>query len=84
MKKETLQEAAKNYAENEIKNRGDNNDKLICSIDFINGAKWEAEQDKNKYSEKEVRLMLSEAFKASQEGYAISADNIIEQFKKIK
>jgi hypothetical protein len=46
-KLETLQEAAKNYAENEIKNRGNDSDKLICSIDFIEGAKWQAEQDKH-------------------------------------
>jgi hypothetical protein len=34
------------------------------------------------YSEEEVRLMLSESFKASQEGYDITSDSIIEQFKK--
>jgi hypothetical protein len=34
------------------------------------------------YSEEEVRIMLSESFKASQEGYNITADEIIEQFKK--
>ena len=43
-KQETLEEAAKKYAENEIKDRGDANDKLICSIDFINGAKWQQER----------------------------------------
>jgi hypothetical protein len=54
-KQETLEEAAKNYAENEIKDRGNNNDKLICSIDFIEGAKWQQEQDKNKYSEEDMK-----------------------------
>lgn len=34
------------------------------------------------YSEEEVRLMLSESFKASQEGYNITSNEIIEQFKK--
>ena len=43
------------------------------------GAKWQAERS---YSEDEVRIMLSESFKASQEGYNITSDEIIEQFKK--
>jgi len=43
------------------------------------GANWQAEK---MYSEEEVRLMLSESFKASQEGYDITADDIIKQFKK--
>jgi hypothetical protein len=34
------------------------------------------------YSQEDVRFMLSESFKASQEGYNITADEIIEQFKK--
>lgn len=43
------------------------------------GANWQAE---GRYSEGEVRLMLSESFKSSQEGYNITADEIIGQFKK--
>ena len=58
-KQETLKEAAKEYAENEIKDRGTDDDKLICSIDFIAGAKWQQEQDKNKYSEEEVLEILN-------------------------
>jgi len=54
---ETLQEAAKNYAENEIKNRGNDSDKLICSIDFINGAKWDEER---RYSEEDLRTAFTE------------------------
>jgi hypothetical protein len=42
--KETIEEAAKEYAENEIKDRGTDNDKLICSIDFIAGAKWQSQK----------------------------------------
>ena len=41
---ETIEEAAKNYAEDEIKNRGNKNDKLICMIDFSAGANWMAER----------------------------------------
>jgi hypothetical protein len=40
------------------------------------------EQNKKMYSEEEVRLMLSESFKASLEGYDITADSIIEQLNK--
>jgi len=39
-------------------------------------------KSQNLYSEEEVRLMLSESFKASQEGYDITSDDIIVQFKK--
>jgi hypothetical protein len=46
---------------------------------FVEGAEWQSER---MYSEDEVRLMLSESFKASQEGYNITADEIIQQFKK--
>jgi hypothetical protein len=48
MKQETLEEAAENYSANELSKLG-----------FINGAKWQQEQDKNKYSEEE----LKEAFR---------------------
>jgi hypothetical protein len=46
---------------------------------MVDIAKWQQER---MYSEEEVRLMLSESFKASQEDYNITADEIIEQFKK--
>lgn len=41
-KPDTIKEAAKKYAENEIKDRGTNSDKIICGIDFIAGAKSDA------------------------------------------
>ena len=72
--KTTLEEAAEKYSEG--------NDLEYAYVQeipaFIAGAKWQQER---MYSEEEVKLMLSESFKASQEGYDISADNIIEQFK---
>jgi hypothetical protein len=46
-------------------------------------AKFQQEQDR-KYSEEEVRMMLSESFNASIEGYDITADEIIEQVKNNK
>ena len=47
--KETLEEFAQNYA---IKT-GNHNDKDV----IIDGAKWQQEQDKNKYSEEEVKAI---------------------------
>jgi hypothetical protein len=55
MKQETLEEVAEHYAENEIKDRGTYKDKLICSIDFMAGAKWQKERS---YSEEEVIKLL--------------------------
>jgi hypothetical protein len=75
-KQETLEDAAVKYATNHG---------MMAYVfpekreSFINGAKWQSER---MYSEEEVRLMLSESFKASQEGYDITSDSIIEQFKK--
>lgn len=40
-KQETPEEAAAKYAESELENRGTFDDKVICSIDFIAGAKWQ-------------------------------------------
>ncbi len=39
-------------------------------------------QEQKMYSEEEARKMLSESFNATIEGYNITADEIIEQFKK--
>jgi len=70
-KQETLEEAAKIHL---------NSGKIPNDYQsFIQGSKWQAERS---YSKEEVRLMLSESFKASQEGYNITADEIIQQFKK--
>ena len=82
--KETLEEAAENYGwriKTNIFSDQVKANELAESAkqDFIEGAKWQAER---MYSEEEVRLMLSESFKASQEGYNITADEIIKQHKK--
>jgi len=49
---------------------------------YFNIDKPTSSQTERMYSEEEVRLMLSESFKASQEGYDITTDDIIKQFKK--
>jgi hypothetical protein len=51
-KQETLEEAAEDYG-NSIGNKDG-----TAQFDFIKGAKWQQEQDKNKYSEEEVLSML--------------------------
>lgn len=57
--KQILKEAASEYAENEIKDRGTERDKLICSIDFIAGAEWMEWQTKMTYTQAEVEELLS-------------------------
>jgi hypothetical protein len=58
MKQETLEEAAKYYAHNYFEMHDTNNYKALKQ-GFEAGAKWQQEQDKNKYSEEE----LKEAFR---------------------
>jgi hypothetical protein len=84
MKQETLEEVAEHYAENEIKDRGTYKDKLICSIDFMAGAKWQQERS---YSEEEVLVKLYECLGhfAYEHNIVINGNEIdkwFEQFKK--
>jgi len=63
MNKETLEEAAKRLYPDNMVDLGFNNilnSSLIKRIDFIAGAKWQQNQEPNKYSEEE----LKEAFKS--------------------
>ena len=56
----------------------------FCSIEKVKELCYQAkemEKQERMYSEEEVRMMLSESFNASIEGYDITADEIIEQFK---
>lgn len=48
-----------------------------CFIESYNKS-----QETHPFSEEDVRFMLSEAFKASQEGYQITADEIIQIWKE--
>jgi hypothetical protein len=52
MEKETIEEAAENYV-------WDSLFPIEEKSSFMNGAKWQAEQDKNKYSEEEVIELLN-------------------------
>lgn len=87
-KQETLKEVAKEYAENEIKDRGTDDDKLICSIDFIAGAKWQQEQDKKRYSEEDMIKAIyfgaggMYGYQIGEEGYDINQiKRFLETFK---
>ena len=77
MKKETLEEAAENYAE---EYKGEEQDPWF---DFMEGAKWQQEQDKNKYSEEEVFKLLKEFNKQKLKlGNNFNVKEWFEQFKK--
>jgi hypothetical protein len=72
MNKETLEEAAENYAKQF--------DWEAC-VDFKEGAKWQQEQDKNKYSEEDMKKYAS--YMLTHTKY-ITPKEWFEQFKKNK
>ena len=72
-KQETLEEAAERYA------TGKSSSDLFKEAhirDFINGAKWQQEQDKNKFSEEEFQIKLYE--------FIINGNEINEWFEQFK
>jgi hypothetical protein len=78
--KETLEEAAENYSKTFIEDDG------TSEVDFIEGAKWQAEQNKNKYSEEEVidliqSLSMNEQFDEYCSVSKETAKYFLEQFK---
>ena len=56
---ETLEEAAKKYANKKGDIPTTKLEDAIFKQGFIDGAKWQQEQNKNLYSEEEVRKMFS-------------------------
>lgn len=73
-KQETLEEVAKNYAK-----------ESIFSIEekraFIDGAEWQQEQDKNKYSEEDLDAFRK--FMIQEQNFSKSClDVFVKQFKK--
>lgn len=66
--------------ENYYSHRDDGDDRVFYSTqvrEIINKS-----QEVYSFSEEDVRFMLSEAFKASQEGYQITTDEIIQLWKE--
>ena len=81
MNKETLEEAAYNYVKSDLKKTplyGMFNDT------FIEGAKWQAEQDKNMYSEEEVLSILKQTEVSKTSILQLGITKWFEQFKKNK
>ena len=70
-KQETLEEVAKKQWGNVHR---------IGVLGFIEGAKWQQEQDKKMYSEEDMINRTQVVFELTNKGYSI--DEIIEQFKK--
>lgn len=86
-KHETLKQAALRYASKKLQRifipYKELNANVAEYVGFINGAKWQQEQNKNLYSEEEARSI----WKAGQEYWKTSGDSITfeeltEQFKK--
>lgn len=85
MEKETLEEAAKRYANDweEIHPTLDSENMTpiaVSKIDFIEGAKWQAER---MYSEEEVEMIARDAYEMGRKNILIGVFNKwFEQFKK--
>ena len=83
-KQETIEEAAKVYAESY--RCPATNDNEYCKHDIIsafnNGAKWQQEQDKKMYSEEEVISFGEFIFKHTLLAHSKGVKNLFEQFKK--
>jgi hypothetical protein len=72
MNKETLEEAAKRLYPDNMVDLGFNNifnSSLIKRIDFIAGAKWQQNQEPNKYSEEDMREAYLTAIRSTGEGW---------------
>jgi hypothetical protein len=98
MKQETLEEAAENYSKNWEAITGLDYEEqypdFVNKLDFINGAKWQQEQDNNKYSEEDMVKFVSfvgkNYIKAKgfyymkgdfEKKHKVSIHQILEQFK---
>ena len=86
-RQETLEQAAKKYSENWEEITGLDYEDVIPSevnkLDFINGAKWQKEQDKNLYSEEEVHeIILSYQNNVENSPNHITYNEWFGQFKK--
>jgi hypothetical protein len=92
IKQETLEEVAQKYSDDwEEITRLDYDEQIpsfVNKLDFINGAKWQQEQDKNKYSEEDLKEAFESGKIIAKECYTQNRRNVpfnewFEQFKKI-
>jgi hypothetical protein len=91
-KQETLEELAEKYSINEFplkdfEGNQWNNQRANCKQDFLAGAKagakWQQEQDKNKYSEEDMQEYAEFCIRCYNEGLpCIVAKDWVKQFKK--
>ncbi len=84
-KQKTLEEAAEKYSINQFplkdfNGKQWNNHRELCKIDFINGAKWQQEQDKKMYSEEVYKLLCDLNYDLQIYG-VISLEEWFKQFK---
>ena len=91
MKKETLEEAAKSNYDNKtsripVPTSHWINSEFLQIQNFIEGAKWQQEQDKNKYSEEEVDVSIHELINKFTDwsGSYVYNDKLIEIYKQLK
>jgi hypothetical protein len=86
MKKDPLEEAAKEYSERHLDVSGNLGKYLVKAV-FQDGGKWEQEQDKNKYSEEEAGELAYNIIGEYGKHYGIMIDGeklneLFEKFKK--
>jgi hypothetical protein len=78
-KQETIEEVAVKY----VRNEHDDTLKLISKYSFKDGAKWQQEQDKNKYSQEDMQEYAEFCIRCYNEGLPlIVAQDWSKQFKK--
>jgi hypothetical protein len=83
MKQETLEEAVKTYYEENIDQSNIPREHYEWEIqDLMSGFayKWQQEQDNNKYSEEEVKNIISEALQSA--SVKVNLEQWFKQFKK--
>ena len=80
MQKETIEEAADSYSSNPIFRIGTPRQDMKRGFEL--GAKWQQEQDKNKYSEEEVKHLIHLACHHSGVTVFHKFDKWFEKFKK--
>jgi hypothetical protein len=77
MKKETLKQAAEMHLE-----WTKNDESFNCKDHFTAGAKWQQEQDKNKYSEEIINILDNVRYwETCPNSYKVIIEKFIEQFK---
>jgi hypothetical protein len=75
MKKETLEQAAKEFANNSAVTNYEEGINVGKYQGFIEGAKWQQEQAKKMYSEEEVEVIAKDAYSMGRNNILIGVFN---------